>query len=144
MMISFTGVKASTTARLFLKGFIPELLSITINAEPSATSLDLTTTQTDLKVAKVKEKSNSRSGYDVTISSANNGSLVHSEGGSVAYTMKYDGQSLDLSTTQVLNRSYNSSVSENKDLSISYIGQDAETTKSGNYEDTLTFTIQAK
>jgi hypothetical protein len=65
---------------LILRGNVPQILSIQVNAEAQATELDLSTSQNDLKVATVQEKSNSSTGYQVSISSANSGALLHESG----------------------------------------------------------------
>ncbi len=71
---------AATTATLLLKGTVPQVLSIAVTAEPVASNLPLATTQSNTKVASVNERSNSNTGYKVTISSANQGKLVRSGG----------------------------------------------------------------
>lgn len=143
-MSASTLAYASNTGNLLLSGNVPDILSIQVNAESDATNLDLTTDQSDLKVATVLERSNSSTGYNVSIDSANDGLLVRSGGSETfAYTMKYDGDSVDLSATDTFNNAAASVVAVNKDVTISYTGQDAETMVAGDYEDTVTFTIAA-
>lgn len=136
--------QASTTGTLLLRGNVPEILSIQVNAEGGATSLDLSTDKTDYKVATVLERSNSSTGYTVSISSLNNGSLVRSGGSeSFGYTMKYDGSSVDLSSGASFNNAAAAAVASNKDVTISYTGVASEEMVAGDYEDTVTFTIAA-
>lgn len=134
----------ATTGNLLLRGNVPDILSIQVTPEAEATNLDLANDQTDLKVATVQEKSNSNTGYNVTIDSANDGVLVRSGGSETfAYTMKYDGDTVDLSTADTFNNPAAAAVAVNKDVTVSYTGQDPETMIAGDYEDTVTFTIAA-
>jgi len=132
----------STTGTLLLRGNVPEILSIEVIPLPIAIELNLFTETTDLKVATVKEMSNHPSGYKVAISSANNGKLTRVGGTeTVAYTLKYNGNIVNLNSTQEVTYTSTPAVTQNRDVKISYSEQDEETTLSGNYEDTLTFTI---
>lgn len=143
-LTSSSFIYASTTGTLQLRGNVPDILSIQVNAESDATNLDLQNDQTDLKVASVLERSNSSTGYTVTIDSANDGLLVRSGGSETfSYSMKYDGASVDLSSSDSFNNSAAAAVAVNKDVTISYTGQDADTMIAGDYEDTVTFSIAA-
>lgn len=141
----FSGVaSAATTGSLILRGNVPDILSIEVTAEPVATTLDLSTDQTDLKVATVQEKSNSETGYTVSISSANDGVLLRAGGAeSINYTMKYNGAIVDLSGVQTFSNPAAAAVTVNKDVTISYVGQSYDDLVAGDYEDTVTFSISA-
>lgn len=135
---------AATTGSLQLRGNVPDILSIEVNAKADATNLDLQNDQTDLKIASVLERSNSSTGYTLTIDSANDGQLVRNGGSETfTYSMKYDGSSVDLSSSDSFNNSASAAVAVNKDVTISYTGQDADTMIAGDYEDTVTFSIAA-
>jgi hypothetical protein len=135
---------AGTTATLLLKGNIPQILDISVNAETVAANLPLTATQTNTKVATVTESSNSNTGYRVTISSANQGKLVRVSGlEQFPYTLAYDGANIALTSAQTLTRSGASAVSVNKNVTISYTGVQASSMVAGDYTDTVTFTIAA-
>ncbi len=136
---------AATTGNLLLKGTVPALLSITVTAEPLASTLPLNTTQTDSKVATVNEKSNSNTGYKVNISSTNAGNLVHDTVSSsfINYSLTYDGNAVNLSTGDEFSFSSASSVDTNKDIDISYTGVPHANLVEGDYTDTVTFTISA-
>lgn len=141
LMLLTTQLYAATTGSLLLKGNMPAILELTVTPETAATNLDLTTDQTDVKVATVQERSNSSTGYTVTIDSANLGDLVRVEGTeTVPYTMKYDGSAVDLSSTHTINNPSAAAVAVNKDVSVSY---SAQTVVAGDYEDTITFSIQS-
>lgn len=136
---------AATSGTLILSGIIPSIRSITVTPNSVASSLDLSTTQTDLKVATVNEKSNSLLGYKVTITSANLGNLKRSGGSEVVpYTLKYGGSNAPITSVSghsVTNLSF--PVNVNKDLEVSYTGVVPEATIEGTYSDTLTLTISA-
>lgn len=135
---------AATTGTLLLKGTVLAKLSITVTPEPIALALPLETSQTDTKVAEVNEKSNSSTGYKVTISSANAGNLVRTSGTELfPYTLKYDSVALNLASAVVETHSGSSAVDVNKDVTISYTGVPAEEMVAGDYTDTITFTIAA-
>src|SRR3954463_6402803 len=70
---------AGTSATLFIKGQIAQQLNISVAPESIASSLDLTSTQSNTKVAVVTEKSNSNTGYKVSISSQNLGVLKNNQ-----------------------------------------------------------------
>lgn len=136
---------AATSGNLLLKGTVPELLSIAITPESIASSLPLDVTQSDTKVATVNEKSNSNTGYNVSISSTNLGKLVHSSVSSsfINYSLKYDGSAVDLANGDSFTFSSAASVDTNKDIQISYTGMAHESLIQGVYSDTVTFTISA-
>ncbi|MFG1483936.1 fimbrial protein [Halobacteriovorax sp. GFR7] len=136
---------AATTGTLVLKGQVPALLSISVTPEAVASALPLDTTQVDSKVATVNEVSNSNSGYTVSFSSANQGKLVHNSvaSSSIDYALSYDGNAVDLSTTDVFTFPSAASVNVDKDLAISYTGVDHQNLIQGEYADTVTLTIAA-
>lgn len=139
--LSFSGICA-TSGTLLLKGQVASLLSISIAPESVATALDLTTTQSNTKVASVQEKSNSSTGYKVTISSQNLGVLKNGQH-SFVYSLSYSNQALNLSSPVTQTNSASAAVTVNKDVKISYTGVPAEELVAGDYTDTITFTIAA-
>ncbi len=146
---SFISVAAfgATTGSGLLQGKVQNRVSIEVFPEAVATALDLSTTQSDLKVGSYKEKSNSFTGYRVTITSANLGKLKRTDGSDVfPYTLKYDGTTLSLSTTAgtTYERWYFWPVSITRDLTISYTGKPAEQMAAGTYADIITFEIAAR
>lgn len=137
--------QAATTGNLLLKGTVPPLLSIVVTPEALASALPLDTTQTDTKVATINEKSNSNTGYQVAVSSANQGKLVHESVASsfINYSLKYNGNSVDLNAGQTYTYPSSASVNANRDVEISYTGVPHEDLVQGEYSDTVTFTISA-
>jgi len=132
------------TGTLLLQGVVAKKVSIDVNPQAIASALDLEVSQTDLKVATVNEKSNSNTGYKVTITSANLGKLKRSGGAEVfSYSLKYGGSNVSLSSASgtVISSASASVANVNKDLNISYTGVPAETMVEGSYSDTVTLNI---
>lgn len=143
LSLSFSAISA-TSDTLLLKGNVPSRVSIAVDAELLASSLPLDISQNDSKVATVTEKSNSKNGYKVTISSANGGVLVHEDGvETFDYVLSYDGSSLDLSSPVVQDNPAAAAVNVNKIVGITYTGIDEELMVEGDYTDTITFSIAA-
>ena len=132
---------AATTATLQLKGTIAQNLDISIASESVATSLNLTQSASNLKVATLTEKSNSNTGYKVTLSSANSGNLKNGTF-LFGYTLGYNGQQLNLSAPQTQTYAV-AAHNVQKDVTISYTGVAQESLVAGDYTDTVTFTIAA-
>ncbi len=143
--MTFGSAFAATTGTLLLRGTVPRLLEITVNAETIATNLPLDTTQSNTLVAVVNEKSNSKTGYNVSISSANLGKLVHeAEVSSVVnYSLSYNGNAVDLASGQTFTYSSAAANNNNRNVNISYTGIDHDLLIEGDYSDTVTFTIAA-
>lgn len=140
-----TAAHGATTGNLLLKGSVPALLSITVTPESLATSLPLDTTQSAAKVASVNEQSNSNTGYSVSISSSNQGKLVHESvsASAINYSLAYGGNVIDLESGDSFVYASPESVDTDKDIEISYTGVPHEDLIQGNYMDTVTFTISA-
>lgn len=144
ILFSSIGAYAATSATLLLKGNVPEIMSIQVSPETLATNLPLSQTQTSAKVAVVQEKSNSNTGYKVTIGSANNGKLVRNTGTEqFPYSLSYNSQTLNLASPVVISNPGASAVTRNRDVAISYTGVPEEQLVAGDYSDTITFTISA-
>ena len=143
-LVITTSSFAATTGTLLLKGQVGQVLSITVTPTAIATTLPLDVTQNDTKVATVNERSNSITGYKVTVSSANQGKLVRTNGSEVfSYNLKYGGQTANLGSPQTFSTGTAAAVNVNKDVTISYTGVPAENMLAGEYTDTVTFVIAA-
>lgn len=129
---------SATSATLLLKGVVSPVLSVAIAPESAAANLDLSTSQTDLLVGTMTERSNNSTGYTLSFSSANNGKLINGAE-YVSYTLKYGTTALTF--PQSISKSFTNAAPINTDLKISYIGNDS--LMSGTYEDTVTVTITA-
>lgn len=134
----------ATSATLLLKGNVPEIMSIQVSPETLASNLPLSQSQTNAKVAVVQEKSNSNTGYKVTIGSANNGKLIRVNGTEqFPYSLSYNSQALNLAAPVVISHPAAAAVTKNRDMAISYTGVPEEQLVAGDYSDTITFTISA-
>lgn len=137
---------AATTGTLLLQGVVPQKIGLTVTSQSVASTLDLSTSHTDLVVASVNEQSNSKSGYKITITSANLSKLKRTDGSDVfSYSMKYNGSAVSLSsaTGATINNSAAASVNANRSVSITYNGVAPESMVEGTYSDTVTFSIAA-
>ncbi len=144
-LTTITSAFAATSGSLLLKGTVPRLLEITVNAQTIAATLPLDTTQANTLVAIVNEKSNSKTGYNVSISSANQGKLVHEiESSSVVnYSLRYNGNAVNLATGQTFTYGGAGANNNNRNVDISYTGIAHDLLIEGDYTDTVTFTIAA-
>ena len=138
-----SSIFAATTGTLNLQGEIAQILEITVNATTAASSIDLTTPQTDLKVADIVERSNDKDGYSVQITSANGGKLKNGTADQVTYTLKYGTSSVDLVNGSTFNSA--SSVGEfDKEVFLSHSNTRAQVDMAaGVYTDQVTFEISA-
>lgn len=146
LTLSAVSTMGATQGTLLLQGTVNQVLSLSVTPESGVNnSLDLSTTEADLKVAEVSEQSNSSTGYKILVRTANGGSLKNGSVDDIAYTMKYDGSPVSLSTsdTEVKNESTGGVYNYASDVEISYTGVPAASLTQGTYSDTVTFTIQA-
>lgn len=137
---------ASSTATLQLNGVIASAVSISLDTTSSQV-FDLTNGETDALVATATEISNSNTGYVINVASVNNGAFVSTSDSnfSVNYTMKYDGQTLNLASgSDTVDKSASTGVVNNQSpITISYTGVPAVGFRSGTYQDTVTLEIVA-
>jgi hypothetical protein len=147
-IMSFNSI-AATSGSFALSGVVNTMVDIVVTPEGIATNLDLSVTQVDLKVAAVAEASNTNTGYQITVSSLNNGSLLRTGGTEfVTYTAKYDGVAIDLttsSTTPVVGKTVVTGgvIADSSDFEISYVGVPAVSMVAGSYNDTVSLEIAA-
>ncbi len=137
-------------------GRMAELLDIYCIREPGIRFMDLTINETDKLIATVNERSNSATGYTVSVTSknlANDGSgasepyfLQSEAAGMLTYSLTYASTAVDSWSggTALLTDSTLITTPEwtAKPLKISYSG--STSLPAGDYEDILTLTISAK
>lgn len=140
LTLSFSTL-AATQGTLLLKGAVPQLLSVEVTPESTAQNLDLSTSQTNLKVAEVREKSNSATGYKILVRSTNGGKLMNGSE-EFHYSIRYSGVSRVLTNSDYEIRNVSTRGVTDSDVEISYTGVTPELMKEGSYTDTITFTIQ--
>jgi hypothetical protein len=132
---------SATTATLLIKGVIAPVLEISVVPETIAVNLPLDQSQTNLKIATVKERSNNQAGYKVTIQSQSNLTLKRTSGNeALPYSLLYNGQTV--SNGQQFSYNFTNASESQRDLKISY-NSAPNTAPAGEYSDTLTFTIAA-
>lgn len=146
VLLAIPAAHSATSGTLTLSGTIGSIISIVVTPNAAASSLDLTSSQTDLLVGTVSESSNAINGYRILAKSTNASKIKHSTASDfVGYTMKYGGGSAVTLTTsdqavknQTVGGNYNG-VSSN--VTVSYTGSSSLT--AGSYSDLITFTIEA-
>ena len=153
MIIGAATVSAQTSGSITLTGTVSAILQITVTPVAGYDSLDLTTSQTNLAVATVNEKSNNAAGYTVSIESTNaaatSSTTAYLEGAThgetLDYSVSYGGTpvSLDASGQAIVTDEAAKTTSAGVDNSvqITYTGAFLN---ADSYSDTLTFTITAK
>lgn len=148
------------TAEVAVTVRMAELVDIRAEREAGIRSMDLTTTTSDRLLANIFERSNSASGYTVTITSANLSAdagtattpyFAHTEGGAtLEYTLTYGGLGVAFSSAGsalVVDSSITPPLTTapeeiSRQLRISYFG--STDLSAGDYEDRLVLTIAAK
>lgn len=131
------------TGSLTLSGTIAEINELEVHPEAVASNLVLATTQSNLLVAKVAERSNSIDGYNITMSSANGNKLKNGVA-KVAYTLTYGASATvhSLLVGQAVKTTATFGFVEDlSDVKISYVG--SATLPAGTYSDTITVSISA-
>lgn len=144
------------TVDVTVTGRMAQIIDLYADREPGIRSMDLTATATNRLLATVHERSNSATGYTVTITSANLAAdtsgavdpyLAHtSGGGTLPYTLTYDGIAVGpwSAGAAVVVDSVSTTAPEwvSRELRISYAG--SPSLDAGDYEDRLILTIAAK
>lgn len=136
---------AAPTGTLLLKSTVSKIHSLEVNPTTLASTLPLEASQANSEVATVKVKSNSPTGYKITITSANLGRLVHETNtlSVMPYTLTYDNNAVNLVSGTVFNFPGNSPNARNDKVRISYTGVPYSNLQQGEYTDTVTFTISS-
>lgn len=141
---------------LSITGRNAELLDIFADREPGIRSMDLASSASAHLIATINERSNSATGYTVSLTSANLAAdtggasspyFTHtSASGTLDYSLTYDGVAVSpwTSGTAIVTDSVATTAPEwlLKELRISYSG--SALLPAGDYEDVLTVTISAK
>lgn len=138
--------QTTDTGTLTIIGTVPPINRIIIT--PTNNSLDLSI-NTSIEIATITTISNSKTGYNLSLSSTNSGFFVDNTGtviDTLAYTLEFDGTSYDLSTGEKILMSTSGKTGPAgtaESLFINYSG-DSQLMYEGEYQDTLTFIISAK
>lgn len=138
--LSFSTFATSNQAVLELKGNIAPKMSISIN-NPEV-DLDLVNGHDDEVIAVVTEKSNRKEGYKVTISSTNGGVLKNGLLDSISYDLTYGTTALTNASGEIEYDDQQAlGLGSDKNVKITVAPQTEESKVSGDYSDTITFTI---
>lgn len=92
--LAFSSISyAAPSGSLLLRGTVPNVMSIVVNADPLAQTLDLIAGMTNIKIGSATEQCNALNGYSIQLSSVNAGSLVHSVDATrkIGYQLSYNG-----------------------------------------------------
>jgi hypothetical protein len=142
---------ALPTGSLALSGLVTTTVDVTVTAETgtlAATALPILLGATHYKIATINEKSNSKTGYTLSVGSTNGFTLKSTGTDAVAYTLTYgttDFTSLSgavILTTSLAAKTALAGVS--KELFITFPATTATLLTADTYGDTLTFTIAAQ
>jgi hypothetical protein len=149
LMVLSVAAFAANNAILNLSGTIPGVLNIDCVAEAAATTLDLSTDQTDLLIGTVTEKCNRKAGYTVTLTTTNGAKFKSADVANTAtlsYTLKYGGVGVVFvagSATVTDAGAKTPQAGTPKTVSITYSGSTWDAGED-TYTDSLTFVITAK
>ena len=138
---------AANTGTLVISGVVTAVNDLLIAPTPEATTLNITGGETGRLVAAVQETSNSLTGYNIKMRSANASKLVHGTdpSKSTAYTISYDsGAAVSLTTSDQIVKNISSltgltTVSSNVNVNVTAY----PLAPAGTYSDTITISIAA-
>ena len=155
-LLTISSATIGTAATVVLTGSVPANCIVSVTPEPVASTLDLTTDQTNLKVATVNEKCNDPDGYTVTVMTTygNTNGIAECRLESptttenLLYSVRYNTSfvTFDATGTALVTNSVvkTGGLGIDKDIDISYSGSGAFLAAAADYTDTLTVTILAK
>ncbi len=149
-VLAFTSLSSfsATSANLNLKGSIGAISEISLVADSAAQTINVSSGETNLKVATVSEVCNHKDGFDVNVSSQNGGYLVNSANSAMKtdYTISYHQIDKGQPTTAPMLVKTVDSLSGlttlYSDVKVSVTA--APNASAGDYTDVLTFSIVAK
>lgn len=121
---------------------MPELTQLRF--QEGTTTLDLVSADPVI-LGSMFERSNNAAGYTVSLSSANSGALAGPDGETAAYSLTYDGATVDLSTGTAILTTATARTSFNgvqrEIVATPQVNGEAAFLAAGAYSDTLTFVI---
>ena len=143
-VIVFTGFAAHAASSGTVKISVTVATNCTIEVKALNPALDIVAGEKDTAVAEITETCNSGKGYDVSFSSANDGTLVSEADGTgpAAYAVAYDGETGDLAKEDWTVSRKGAEFGKKATLAVS-IDANPEAI-AGDYADTITVQIAAK
>jgi hypothetical protein len=155
MFLGSFSASAAEESTLSLTGTVDTLMSISFEDSGAAASLDLNTAL-DLEISQLHIISNSSSGYEVKLLSANLGNLVHTSVSAykIPYTISAEGSTTLLALTPVDGVTIGTGNGEAVDITfgvniqtvgtdVNFLGNGTDKLLEGQYTDTITATITA-
>jgi len=142
------GASAQTTQSILLKGTVPSIFETSIVEGDGLAALDLSQPITDLVVATLSIRSNKKSGYNVTITSANGGyfkttgTSTDPSTDQLAYSLTYGGADVTLGDA-ISTSDRTSTTGVSAELKLSYTAPSTYLPYEDTYSDTLTVAIAA-
>jgi type 1 fimbria pilin len=135
-----TGMAADDRGTIRLTGVVPQ--SCTLSVADRGIVLDLAAGERTAVVATIEERCNAPAGYTVKVSSRNGGLLSSSEGGSLPYTLAYDGARAPQGRGGDLVAQRAQPGWQTRDLAVT-AGRPGRVA-AGSYSDLVTVTIEAR
>ena len=148
LVLSSISAFAGTSATLNLKGNVAAVNDISVAADAAAQALGITVGSSALKVATVTETSNDKDGYDIMMSSANGGKLVHTVDTTkdTTYQLSYGAGPMASPTTTPVKvkdiTSLTGLTTATSDVKVTVTS--APNAVAGDYTDIVTFSMVAK
>jgi hypothetical protein len=146
--VSFAAAQQTGSATINLKGTVAPFFEFTVTQATGLEALDLEGENFTKTIAMIKERSNRRGGYNVTVASANGWKLKGADAentDSVEYTLSYDGVSVDQSTSTAAVRTAAPNTNKagiDAEVAITTTNLNAEVSRNADvYSDTLTLTM---
>jgi type 1 fimbria pilin len=131
---------AADRGTIRLAGVVPQ--SCTLSVADRGVVLDLAAGERTSVVATIEERCNAPGGYTVKVSSRNGGLLSSSEGGSLPYTLAYDGARAPQGRGGDLVAQRGQPGWQTRDLAVT-AGRSGRVA-AGSYSDLVTVTIEAR
>jgi len=137
---------ADLTAKLELRAEVDTQMEISVSAEPAAQNLPVGSGAAEgLLIGTVTERSNSTTGYTVTVVSDNQSKLINQDSSYfILYTITYGTIEVDLSSGSAVVVNTNSMQDTGETTREIRISFSADDIPADIYTDTLTFVMAAK
>jgi hypothetical protein len=136
---------AAGTGSIFISGTVLPKSAISIDAGPGLANSRLGAEAASFKLATITERSNSRAGYTIVLSSENGGSLKSITSAEARpYALSYGGEPVELASGAVVISEVSEATPASgrvRDLAMSFVASELETE---SFAEVLTFTIVAR
>lgn len=147
MLLFIMPIAASTTAALTISGNVPQNINIAVDSDIILTGVDVSLGDSVVVGSTtVTERSNARTGYTVSVASANGWKLTNTGIDFATYVFSHDAVEFtptvgDLTAITITDSSTKAiNVEKIFEVTVTF----PELTEAGDYSDTIIFTIAAK